>query len=101
MALNLPTSDRSMVSSSTWMMLAGQWSVFGSEAEFHHNLPMFDRFVVIYFHADNLCGVSRLMVTFQIKYVVATQPADVYRSMVGFGKINISLRIKQAGMNPN
>ena len=66
-----------MVSSSTWLMLAGHWSVFGSAAEFHHNLPMFDRFVVIYFHTDNLCDVGRLLVTFQIKDAVATQPADV------------------------
>ena len=79
MALNLPTSDRSMVSSSTWLMLAGHWSVFGSAAEFHHNLPMFDRFVVIYFHTDNLCDVGRLLVTFQIKDAVASQPADVLK----------------------
>ena len=43
---NLPTSHRWMVSSSTCLMSAGVWSVFGSAADFHHNLPMFDRFVV-------------------------------------------------------
>ena len=52
-------------------------SIFGSAAEFHHNLPMFDRFMVIYFHTDTLCDVGRLSVTFQIKNAFATQPADV------------------------
>ena len=92
MASNLPTSNRSMVSSSTWLMLAGLWSVFGSAAEFHHNLPMFDRFVVIYFHTDNLCDVGRLVVT-KIQLPLNLLMFD--RSMVGFEKINIRLSINQ------
>ena len=58
-------------------MFSGHWSVFGSAAEFHFNLPMFDWFVVINFHTDNLVYVGRLLDTFQIKNGVATQPADV------------------------
>ena len=92
MASNLPTSNRSMVSSSTWLMLAGLWSVFGSAAEFHHNLPMFNRFVVIYFHVDNLCDVGRLVVT-KIQLPLNLLMYD--RSMVGFEKINIRLSINQ------
>ena len=61
---NLPTSHRSLVGMVTWVMLAGHWSVFGGAANFHHNLPMYDRFVVIHFNVGNLRDVGRLLVTF-------------------------------------
>ena len=73
-------------------MLAGLWSVFGSAAEFHHNLPMFNRFVAIYFHVDNLCDVGRLVVT---KIQLPLNLLMFYRSMVGFEKTKIRLSINQ------
>ena len=56
---------------------------------------MFDRFVVIYFHTDNLCDVCRLLVTFQIKMQLPLNLLMMYSSMVGFVKIKIRLCIKQ------
>ena len=53
-----------MVSISNWL-------------EFHQNLPMFDRFEVIYFHTDNPCDVAKFVGHISDKNAVATQPADV------------------------
>ena len=76
-ASNLPTSSRLLVACSTCLMVAGHWSVFGCVRHFHHNLLMFGRFLVGFFHFINLSDVGRSLDSFQVPGSFSTQPADV------------------------
>ena len=71
-------------------MLAGHWSVFRGAGHFPHNLLMFCRFLVSFFHVINLSDVSWSLYGFQMYGAFSIQPANVQQVTGQFSDMRVN-----------